>query len=392
MPLSPRARHWLLTLSVFALLLAIGGWWVNRQLEPNRLTATVLKKAGESLQLELRFEGQPEYALKPEPRLLIPNFSVRAADGKVFLFAKRAEISLPWSTITGDAPVITRIELNQPVLDLPGLRRWLATRPKKPFELPTLSKGMQITGGTVTDDGYAITRLALELPRLKTGEPANVAAKGTFTQDKTVVDFKLDLGTTTPGLESDFTLQTSGELQQSPALVGAASAATAAQTTTKFELQAAGHYASNDSAFSVDARALKLDGASPLPNLSGKGKLTLAEQMQWDFDGVLLNWPKAWPALPQPLAANTENLPVRLSYLGKSDLSNPLSLIVTREPTVLQASVRIKDLRQWMAAPNGSPLPPIDGTLRTPSLVFDGIELQGVEIEVSDGQAPDAQP
>ena len=114
--------------------------------------------------------------------------------------------------------------------------------------------------------------------------------------------------------------------------------------------------------------------------------------MQWNFDGVLLNWPKTWPQLPQPLAANTENLPVQLAYLGKADLSDPLSLVVTREPTALQASVRIQDLRQWMAAPNGSPLPPINGTLRTPSLVFDGIELLGVEIEVSDGQALGSQP
>jgi hypothetical protein len=97
-----------------------------------------------------------------------------------------------------------------------------------------------------------------------------------------------------------------------------------------------------------------------------------------------LDWPEAWPTLPQPLSANTENLPVLVAYLGNSELSDTISLTVTREPTALQAFVRIPEMRQWIAAPDGSPLPPLNGTLRTPSLVFDGIELQGVEIEVGD--------
>jgi hypothetical protein len=368
-----RRRRWPWVLSVFALLLAIGAWYVNRQLEPNRLTAIVLQQAGESLQLKLQFQGQPDYALKPEPRLLIPNFSVSGKDGKVFLFAKRAEISLPWSTITGDEPVITRIELDQPKIDVPGLRRWIASRPPTPFKLPTLTKGLEISGGTVTDDSYAINKLDLKLPRLKTGEPAKASASGRFTQGATVVDFKVALGMKTPGLDSDFDLQGDGALQQSP-------------EPQKFTMQLAGHFLSDDKAFSVDARALKFDGASPLPRLSGAGKFVLAENMKLDFDGLLLDWPKAWPALPEPLAANTKNLPIKVSYVGKSDLSDPLYLVVAREPTTLQAAVRTEQLREWVAATGGSPLPPLTGTLSTPSMKFDGVELQGVEIEISDGE------
>ena len=379
MPLSRRGRRWLWLLSAAILLFGIAGWWVNRQLEPQRLTATVLKVAGESLQLDLRFEGTPDYALKPEPRLLIPNFSVRSADGKLFLVAKRAEISLPWSTITGDEPVITRVELEQPVLDMPGMRHWLAMRPKVPFKLPTLTKGLQIVDGTVNDDGYAIRKLALELPRLKTGEPADIGAKGTFTQEGTTLDFDAELDAMTAGLVSDFTLKATGVLQQSP-------------KPLPFKIVSAGHYVSNDVEFTVDAPSLKFEAASPLPNLDGKARLSLAGQMRLDFDGILLNWPKAWPALPQPLAADTDKLPVVIAYLGKSDLSDPMSLTVTREPTTLQASLRIPEMRRWLAAPNGSPLPPLNGSLRTPSLVFDGIELQGVELEVSDSPVAGTKP
>lgn len=368
-----RPRRWRLLLSVLAVLLVIG-WWVDRQLEPNRLTAIVLQKAGESLQLKLRFEGQPDYALKPEPRLLIPNLSVSAADGKVFLFAKRAEISLPWSTITGDDPVITRIELEQPKLDLPGLRTWLATRPAKPFELPTLTKGLEIIDGTVTDDGYSINKLVLKLPHLKTGDPAKMASSGTFTQGNTEIAFVMELGAKTPGLESDFTLHGTGALKQSP-------------EPLKFQLHSDGHYVSADSIFSLDSRALKFVGVSPLPELDGKGRFSLDEQLRLDFDGILVKWPKAWPALPQPLAVNTEKLPLRISYTGKTDFSDPVSLIVTREPTQLQASLRVDELQEWIEVEDGSPVPPINGTLRTPSMDFDGVELQGVEIEVSDGES-----
>ncbi len=371
-----RPRRWLFVLAVLGALLAVGGWWVNRQLEPQRLTATVLKKAGNSLQLNLRFDGVPEYALKPEPRLIIPNLSVSAADGgKVFLFARRAEISLPWSTITGDEPVITRIELQQPVLDVPGLRRWMATLPARPFELPTLIKGLNVTDGRVIDGAFSISALDLDLPRLKTGEAASMETTGRFEQGTTQLDFKLNLTASTPGLASDFTLQGSGALQQEP-------------SPLDFKLRAAGHYVSDDSGFSLQLPELQFEGASPLPAISGKGALKLARQMQWNFDGVLLKWPEAWPALPQPLAANTDRLPVRLSYAGKSDLSDPLSLVVNREPTVLQASLRVLELQKWLVTPGASPLPPINGTLRTPSLMFDGVELQGVEVEISDSPAP----
>ena len=93
-PLTKRGRRWLIAASIFAALLAFAGWWIDRQLEPRRLTALVLDKAGTSLGLRLAFSGEPDYAFKPEPRLLIPNLQVRSkTNGKVFLSAARVEIS-----------------------------------------------------------------------------------------------------------------------------------------------------------------------------------------------------------------------------------------------------------------------------------------------------------
>ena len=178
MPLSRRARRWLKVAVVVLSLVIVLAWWVNRQLEPNRLTALVLDRAGKSLNLDIRFNGTPDYALRPEPRLLIPGLSVRGADGREFLSAVRAEISLPWSTIKGDAPVITRIELDHPRLDIAGLQRWLATRPKTPFEVPTLSDGIEVKAGTVIGDGFSIEALDATLPTLVADHAAELTARG----------------------------------------------------------------------------------------------------------------------------------------------------------------------------------------------------------------------
>ena len=46
MPLSPRARRWSKVAAVVVVVALVLAWWVNRQLEPERLTRTVLDRAG----------------------------------------------------------------------------------------------------------------------------------------------------------------------------------------------------------------------------------------------------------------------------------------------------------------------------------------------------------
>jgi hypothetical protein len=134
--------------------------------------------------------------------------------------------------------------------------------------------------------------------------------------------------------------------------------------------------------FSIDADTLALAGDSPLPRLSGKATLRSARALQLGFTGLLRDWPAVWPKLPEPLASQTTNLPVTLGYAGRKDLSDPLSLRVDKPPTTLDATLRVPELRAWLATKSASPLPPIAGTLRTPVLAFDGMTLEGVEAEV----------
>lgn len=375
-----RGRRWLIIAGIFALSLVVCGWWVNRQLEPKRLTALVLDKAGASLGLKLDFKGEPDYAFKPEPRLLVPNLEVRnPADGKLFLSALRVEISLPWDTITGGEPVITRIELESPMLDLPGLRRWQAAQPPTPFKLPTLTKGLHISAGRVRDDGYAISGLSLDLPRLQSGEPASIDTSGTFRQGDTALAFNLAITAATPGLESDFTVAGDGELRQKP-------------QPLPFKLQATGHYRSDDAAFAINASPLRFEGTSPLPDMRGNVALRMADAMTLKFDGTLLAWAKDWPTLPSPLDAGKKPMPLSLAYSGPGDFSAPLKLELTPENASLQASLRIAELQQWLDASDASPLPPLDAKLSTPTLEVEGFTLEGVEIEIRDSAPADPKP
>lgn len=381
MALSRRARRWLVVLAVLAVLGLALAWWINRQLEPNRLAATVLDRAGTSLQLRFGFSGTPEYALRPEPRLLLPGLTVAGLQGEPFLTAKRAEISLPWDTITGSEPVITRLQLDSPVLRIDGLQRWLASRPKAPFKLPTLTQGLAVRDGTILGDGFAVRGLALDLPRLKQGEAADISASGRYAQGSTRADAKLHLALATAGLASAYTIEATGSLERKP-------------TPLAFKLGVAGRYASADTLSTLDADHFELQGDSPLPHVAGKASLRSDARLQFGFDGLLREWPAVWPSLPEPLAAQTKDLPIHVGYLGRKDLSDVMTLHVAKGETTLDASLQVAALRAWMAAAPASPLPPMAGTLHTPVLEFDGVKFEGIEATLSpDPQAnPDSDP
>lgn len=354
---------------------------MDRQLEPQRLTTTVLARAGAALKLDLAYDGEPDYALRPEPRLVIPNLSVRdPRDGKLLLSAKRAEISLPWDTLTGGQPVITRIELDTPLLDLPALRRWQATRPPAPFELPTLSKGLAVANGTVRDTAFVVSALTLDVPHLKTGDAATGTVAGTITAGETVIAFHAELSAATPGLASSFSLDGGGALQHG-------------DTPLTFTMSLQGNYRSDDQdALAITAPKFVFSGVSPLPELTGKANFALGERMRFGFDGRLERWPADWPALPQPFAQDTSALPITLSYLGDVALNDVLSLTLHRGDTTLAANLRLPELQSWLAAANGSPLPPLNATLKTPQVEFDGIQLEGVEMEIRDDAPAVANP
>jgi len=372
MRIVPRTRRGWMILGILALTLAFAAWWVNRQLEPRRLTTIVLGQLGSSLKLDLRFDGLPDYALRPEPRLVIPNLVASdPGNGQVILRTERLEVSLPWATITGGYPVITRIELRKPQLDLPALQHWLGSLPKTPFKLPTLTRGLRIEQGHVQADGWQLNAVDLSLPRLKQNEAAKADLGFHFLQGKTATSFNGTMRIANAAPSSDFQLQGKGQLEHAPKPLA-------------YSIALAGHYLSDDSAFHVDARSLRLQGDSPLPNLVASGDLALGDNLSMALRGELAQWPKDWPTLPAPLTASKGPLPVQLAYDGKPDFSDVLSLDSALGETKFHSTLRLPEMQAWLSADSAAPLPPMTGTLVSPQLNVDGAELKGVSVEIED--------
>ena len=372
MRLTPRSRRCWIVLGVLALAFVFGAWWINRELEPRRLTAIVLGQLGTSLKLDLRFDGQPDYALRPEPRLLIPNLvATDPGNGQVILRTERLEVSLPWATITGGYPVITRIDLRKPQLDLPALQHWLASLPKTPFKLPTLTRGLRIEQGHVQADGWQLSAVDLTLPRLKQNEAAKADLAFHFLQGKTATSFAGTMRIASAAPSSDFQLEGKGDLEHAPKPLA-------------YTIALAGHYLSDDSAFHVDARSLRLQGDSPLPTLTAKGSLAIGATLSLALQGELAQWPKDWPALPAPLNEAKGPLPIQLAYSGKPDLSDLLTLDAALGESRFHSSLRLPQMQTWLADNHAAPLPPLNGTLVAPRLNIDGIELKGVSVEIED--------
>lgn len=375
-----RKRRWPKFLAAFAVLLLIGTWWLNRQLEPNRLTALVLDRAGSALGWELTIDGTPEYALRPEPRLVLPRLSARQPGaGTPLLQAERAEVSLPWSTLTGDAAlVITRVELERPVLDLAALAAWQATRPEAPFELPTFTKGLRIVDGTVLGGGWALDMLDLDLPVLLPDQRADAKLSGQFERQDSFVLFEGQLGLASAGLASDFDLALEGRLRDG-------------ELDVPLSLGAGGHFDASGKTTALRLALLRLRSDSPLPDLDASGTAGFGETTTLALEGRLPSWPRDWPALPSPLAESTAAIDFTLGYSGAADFSAPLSLRLVREQTRAEAELAVPELLAWLDKPEASPLPPLRATVETPNLVVGGVTLEGVRIRIEDDEAPESQ-
>lgn len=374
MPRSPRARRWTRIAAVLAVALLVLAWWVSRQLESDRLARTVLARAGAQFQLDMRFDGRAEYALRPEPRLLLREFSAGGKDGKVFLSAQRLEISLPWSTLTGGEPVVTRIELDSPRLDLALLQRWLATRPEEPFRIPTLSKGLGVRDGRIVGDAWSVEGLDLELPFLAEGQRAQVTTEGSVRTGGAQLGFDGQLELASAGMASAFDLR-------------AALASPRKPKPLRASLVADGNYAVGDTLATLTLRKLQVKADSPLPSFDGSATLASGRSLAIDLSAQLVDWPKDWPRLPGNLAGKGANLPITLAYRGDKAFNGPLSLHAQRDDTVLDARLRLPEFLRWFDDSKGVGLPPLAGTVKTPSLELDGVKLEGVEIRMGDDEA-----
>ena len=407
-----RPRRWrrrLLVLGALLIALSLVATWL---LQPKQLVPLILDRAGKALSLQITASPDAEARLRGTPQLIVRDLVVREPGGDaVLLRAKRVLLALPWSSVRsgGKDIVIRRVELDAPQLDLAAVRAWLAKRPpSEETAIPTLTDGLRVRDGRVIDGTLRIEDLAIDLPALHPQRSAHARIRGRAIDGALKLPFDLVVAMSRPAnhagigiigtlaLEGDdwrlpATVKLSGPLHfedagvaMTPATLGASARYESGDTRLPFTLGLHGPLRIADSGATLAPAGVALRGDGTIPTLDAHGALFLGKRLTLHLDGTLPQWPEAWPALPPPISTSTSPLPFALRYDGASDLSDTTTLSLRRDAMAFDSRFRLYAVLDWLAQAGGSPLPPLDGTLRAPQLELSGAKLESVEITLDD--------
>jgi hypothetical protein len=435
-----RRRRRKILLAVLGLLLVLG-LVVVHFLQPAQLTALVLDRASRALKLDLRTSGPGSYALRPEPRLVLPGLSASVPGAATpFFRSNQVELALPWSTLRGGDPVITRIVMKAPDLDLPALQRWLASRPPStmPFKLPRLTKGIGIDDGLLRGDGWRIEHVVVALPSLADGKPTTVSASGNLLHGTTASKFNFTLAaipaghgrglridnahlvfkadrelpsfTATGSMVSSnvFSLDLAGTLQSLPAGWAASIDSSYEHGDVPFSIALApgalpdsvsanGTTAIRIPRLNIQLRNLALGDPLRQPALAMTGAVFAETTVAGDtldamVRGQLSRWPNAWPVLPEPPTLNSAPVIFDATYRGPRNLSAPIVYNAKHADSELHGQFRIADIRNWVEKKFDVLIPPVEAQLVTPRIDVGGLQLQGVQMKIHGDTAPPASP
>ncbi|HVI24585.1 MAG TPA: hypothetical protein VM576_00090 [Xanthomonadaceae bacterium] len=391
---------------------------------PQRATALLLDRVGAALGLEITATGHNAYRLRGTPMLELRDLVAREPGATTpLLRADRVYVAVPWSTLRARGAVLdaTRLELDAPVLDLPALQHWLATRPPSAeTRLPSLREGLRVRDGVVQGAGWRVDGIAFKTRSFHPDVPLRAQLRARYVAPplSMPVDVALALGRVDALLDGrasglgiagrvavehgqDWRLPArvllSGPVRIEPALAiaplraGIAATYETGETKVPFALGALGPLRFGDAGVALAPTTLVLHGrgaaadASLVPQLQARGRIAWTQRLDLQLRGRLAAWPRAWPALPAPLDASTAPLPFALDYAGKPDFADIARLQLARDATRFDGRFRLPAVMDWIDGfDTGNPLPPLDGTLTTPQLDIAGARLQGVEISVDD--------
>ena len=429
-----KRRHWLLRV-LFALvaLVIIGAIVAAYFLQPTKLTALILEQASNAMKLELHTSGPGSYALRPEPRLVLPGLSATIpGDATPFFRSAQIELALPWATLRGRSTNISSIVLKSPDLDVTALQRWLATQQPSTtaVKFPTLTRGLQIDDAQLRAANWRITHLDIAMPSLADGAPNRLDASGILQRGAITSKFALALASTPTGIghglridNMHMKLTADGEL---PSLTAAGNM----RASDTFAIDLAGAFqhipaawskpidssfakpgdipysivasngvtAANSSSAALVSTTqdslrlrLKLGDAARQPALTLNVETSRGETLNADLHGQLSRWPDAWPGLPTAIASNAMPIVFSAKYQGSLFLLDPVVFDMKRAGTSLQGQFHIAELHNWIKHDYEPLLPPIEATLITPQFDVGGMQLRSVQLDIHDDPAP-AQP
>lgn len=408
-----------IALLVIAAAVLTGAIVLRWLLDPGYLVPAVLGLAGKSLGLEITASGTGEYRLRGTPQLVARNLVAREPGAKTaVLTAERVFISVPWSTLRarGRDLVAKRLELGAPVLDVAAFQSWQSRRPPSDTPVPTLANGIGIVRGQVVGEGWKIDNLDAELQSLAPAKPLRAHLRGRYAGDGISAPIDVYATLTRPasgagvGIAGQAALESvewrlpsriilSAKLRMENgfrlqgAVLGTRSRYVSGGTSLPFALGIAGPLRIDDQGLSLQPAGLALRGQETMPTLEAGGGFSLGDSMRIDLVGSLAGWPSAWPALPAPLGQSTSPLPFALAYDGPGNLSGVSALKLQRDDSVFDGRFQLFEVMDWIdAGAQGSPLPPIAGTLKTPKLEISGAALEGVEVRLEDPSMPATVP
>lgn len=411
-PAAPAPRRLLRFLAIAVALILLLAALLAWLLQPPRATGFLLDRIGASLGLDIR-AGSADYRLRGTPQLVLHDVvAQRPGDDTALLRAERVFISLPWSTIRahGEDLTVQRVELDAPVLDVPALQRWLATRPpSEETRIPTLRDGLRIVRGQILNHDWSIDGIDANVPFLSPTTKVDATLRGRYLDPPIRMPFDLDIALTRPannaGMAAIGGLTVEGEgwtlparvriagplylgndeVRMSPARIGMSASYISEGSNLPFVLGAYGPLLFDEAVWSLDPAALVLRGAGPIPDARARGALALGRRLVLRLQGDIAGWPQAWPALPPPLSASTSPLPFALDYAGRVDFSDIAALRLQRDDTSMEARFHLPAVIAWLEADaDGSPLPPLQGRLHTPRVEVAGAQLEGMTIEFDD--------
>ena len=427
---APRARRrwlrWLLAPCALPFALVALLWlvaWIA--LPPERAVPLLLARIGASLNLEITAEGDPSSRLGRRPTFVVRNLVAREPGAqRPLLRARRILVALPWRTLRslGSTLDLARVEIDAPVLDVPALRHWLASRPPGDARMPTLSDGLQVRAGRIDGGSWRIEALELALPRLHPGQPLRARAAGRYADAATQAPFSLAATLVRPASGRGFGLAgvvapvrdgwrlpawitLSGSLHWAdaiallPARFGASARYVADDTELPFSLGLHGPLRAHRGAWTLLPAGVALRGGGIVPTFDSHGRIALGQRLLFELDGRIAQWPAQWPALPPPLGASRAPLSLSAGYLGPPGLGEPLRLRVERDDSVpgqalrFDGRLRVPALLAWATAERAdSLLPPLDGRLEASRVEISGALLEGVAIDFEDDDADAPTP
>ena len=405
-------------IAIVLLVLALSAGWL---LQPQRAGGLLLNQLGNSLGLKITASAI-DYRLRGTPQLVLRDvIAQRPGDAKALLRAQRVLVSLPWRTLRARGANLTvqRIELDAPVLDVPAMQAWLASRPpSQETRIPTLTDGLRIIRGRIDNDDWRIDGLTIDLPSLHPQLLLRARVRGRYFAPPISIPADLAIAIAHParflagaptgvagvggltvanaGWQVPAQVFLAGPLRlgkdsalMKPARLGIAARYRSASTDLPFRLGLHGPMAFKRATWRFVPVDVVLDGDGAIPDARARGSVSVGRRLVLHLDGQIAGWPDAWPALPPPLSTSNQPMPFALDYKGAIDFADIAELELQRDSTRFDARFRLPQVLAWLdQMATGTPLPPLQGSLSTPRIDIAGAVLEGVEVELDDPDMP----